>query len=209
MPKRILKILLFTMVVAIVSLSARTEVNARVCIIHIGGKCIFWSGSIEGDLSADTLGDYELEPKFFELRTRPKKKGVLFCEDPTPSSPQPHKTEKVTLSGDQIVNEIVSKKRIWPQYVNKETGIARMTLVNKLSAGQLAKLDALCGGPPWKAMYFVPKEFEADVLLLRNYPASPIDQVTHSCELLDIVYDNLDWDIDKPQTKEYDCKIKK
>lgn len=204
MPKRISKTLLFTMVVVIVSLSALTEVNARVCILRIGGTCIFWSGSIEGDLSADTLGDYELEPKFFELRTRPENKGVLFCEDPT----GPRKTKKVTLSEGQIVNEIVSKTRIWPQYVNKETGIARMTLVNKLSAGQLDKLNTLCGAPPWKARYFVPKKFEADVLLRRHYPAPPIDRVTHSCVLLDELYDNLDWDIDKPQTKQYECEKK-
>jgi hypothetical protein len=214
MLKRFSKALLFTMVIAAVALSANTEVNAKVCILYLGGTCIFWSGSIEADLSVDGLENYVMEPKFFELKTRPMpdtgpQEGVLFCEDPANPTNRSADIRQLTAS-NQIIREIVTKTKILSQFVNDQ-GKARMTIVHKLTEPQLNNLDTLCGGSGYKAKYFVFEEFEADVRLLEYLPAPAIDEVTYECKLPRGVFQGLEWDNDtnKPEARQYKCKIKR
>ena len=206
MPKRISKTLLFTMIIAIVALFAHTEANAKVCIFHLGGTCIFWSGSVEGELTADDLGDIIAEPKFFELIIRPGQEGLLYCE--RPGSSNNRKQIPVTLTGSEIVTEIGSKKTILRG--NLQNGKAYVRVKTKLNQGQLNVLDSngLCGSPPWKAIDFVPKEFEALVNLKGKKSGSEnvIDHKTYNCELP--TYQTLGWEGNEPERRPYACKEK-
>ena len=202
MPKRISKTLLFTMIIAIVALFAHTEASARVCIWQVWGT---WSGSVEAELNADQLGDIINAPKFFELIIKPGPDGLLYCKRPSSSNP---KQISVTLTGSEIVTEIVSKRTIIRGDIQND--IANVRVKTKLNQGQLNVLDSnrLCGGPPWKAIDFVPKEFEALVNLKEKKSGSEnvIDHKTYKCELP--TYQTLGWDGNGPEQRPYKCKEK-
>lgn len=216
MLKRFSKALLFTMVIAAVALSANTEVNAKVCILYLGGTCIFWSGSIEADLSVDGLEKLAVEPKDFFLKTIPKanrdtgkQNGVLFCEDP--ANPTTNRsTDIIELPASDHIEEKVTKTKIMSQFVNDQ-GKARMTIVHKLTETQLNNLDTRCGTSGYEAKYFVFEEFEADVGLLEDFADNPYDVVTYECKLPKRAFRDLIWDpnTNKPEARRYRCKIKK
>jgi hypothetical protein len=203
MPKRISTILSLTVLIAIVVLLAHTEVSAKVCILRIGGTCVFWSGSVKGVLNANKFGDIN-KPKSLEFTISPRGPGVLYCKSPDIKEPKIIDTAK-------YVGTFGASEEIKPGDIYRcgTEDVAIVAPVAKLNDTQLRVLDKQCKDPKLEAIDFVPINFVTTVSLVDKLSGKVIDQEKISCTLP--VKDPLGWDDDnkRPERRQYDCTIEK
>ena len=202
MPKRISTTLLFTVVTAFVALYAHTEASAKVCIMYVGGTCVFWSGSVEGELTANELGDIINEPKSLGFTISPRGPGLLYCKNPDITEPKKIQLDpKIVSNVDKFGDSVTIKRRD----VDQCCGTALVNVAAGLNETQLGDLDKYCEDSKWKAIDFVPSEFVAEVLLMEKESKKELDKAIFECGLPD--WETLGWNKDRnmPEQRPYKC----
>ncbi|MGD9361586.1 MAG: hypothetical protein PVH85_22130 [Desulfobacterales bacterium] len=207
MPKRISTTLLFTVVVAIFALFIHSDASGKVCIMYLGGDCVFWSGSVEGELTASELGDIINEPKSLGFTIYPRGPGLLYCKNPEITEPKKIPLEAEIVSNIGKFGDSVTIKR---RDVDQCCGIALVSVVAELNDTQLGDLDKHCKDPGWEAINFVPSEFDTEVHMTEKEvhmteKESKKEPVTakFKCVLPD--WETLGWEKNKPEQRPYIC----
>ena len=207
MSKRVSTTLLLIVVIAIVSLYARTESNA-ICIIRILGTCILEVGnSVKAVLTAEELGDYIKNPKSLGFEILPmdpktnKIHGHLYCKDP--NSLQSKIIPSAEFSGKLGFSVIIKEKDIY----QCQTMTAIVPAIARLSDTELRDLDQkYCPEPNLHAISFVPYEFNTIIALKDAESKKVLDDVNYKCVLP--AYETLGWNKEgsRPESRQYDCK---
>ena len=209
--KKMSSTLCFAGLIASVVLFTFTTASARVCVFRIGGTCIFWSGSVRAQLNAE-------EPENFRGETRSINftingfngavlPGLVYCKSRNPSIQTVEKISAQYIGVFGITKEIgAGEFRHQPEQGNRKNAIVPATA--KLDANQLRGLNQQCKnefGPNWRAIDFVPSEFETQVTLVNKGRGIVDSRVIIRCTLPNPA--TLGWDTvhNRPQEREYQC----
>ena len=175
MSKRNSVTLLFAVLIAAVVLFTHTTASAKVCLFRIGGTCIFWSGSVIGELTA-TEKVNELEGASWGFTIDRIRGGLVYCRDKEKGTVKPVK-ENMVFNFNLAASERIQKGDLI------ECGsaeIVNVAPVARLNETDLNILDKICG-PNSEAISFVPLVFRAEVTL--KDPKYGIETESMECKL--------------------------
>ncbi|MBW2432636.1 MAG: hypothetical protein JRF36_03465 [Deltaproteobacteria bacterium] len=200
MPKRISTTLLFAVLITALVVFSHTAVSAKVCLFRIGGTCIFWSGSVIGELTATKTEGLDGASWGFTIDRMSG--GIVYCSDSEKGTVRSEKIGEDKVRGFKLeASEKIKKGDIIDCGSER---IANVAPVARLDEADLDKLDKICG-PNSEAIGFVPFSFIADVIL--KDPKYGIETETMECKLPE---DAL-WDKNnkRPEKIQYKCDDEK
>ncbi len=169
-----------------------TEANARVCLLSQGGSCIFWSGSVECDLTATGVGDIKHDPKSLGCNINSTGTGLLLCGNPG--------AHHNAAPGIQVVTV--------PESFGSTTAIKNVDKNGKASATvitspDLTSLNSFCPNTNWVALDYVPCTPSIDAALLDQ--DGTLDSATYSCTLPSCETLGYDPNTLKFERRQYEC----
>ena len=199
MSKRNSVTLLFAVLIATVVLFTHTTASARVCLFRIGGTCIFWSGSVIGELTATKNVD-ELEGASYGFTLDNMRGGIVYCRDKEKGTVKPVKKNMV-FNFNLAASERI-RKGDFIQCGSAE--IVNVAPVARLNDNDFNILDKICG-PNSEAISFVPIFFRAKITL--KDPKYGDETVAMQCRLPEPA----SWDREnkRPEKIQYNCDDEK
>ena len=212
--KKMSSTLYFAGLIATVVLFTFTTASARVCVFRIGGTCIFWSGSVRAELNAEEPENSGGQTRSINFTINGKggglMPGLVFCKSSNPNNQTVEKTLAQYIGVFGITKEIRTREfRHQPARGNRKNAIVPATA--KLGANQLRGLNQQCKnafGQNWRAIDFVPSEFETQVSLVNKGRGKVDSWVRIECTLPN--HTTLGWDLvnNRPEERQYQCTRK-
>ena len=213
------------LIVISAALIMASGVSANVCVFKVGGTCVFWSGSVIGDISANGLGNIKKDPKavrFTVQSTEPDEDGQtaltqeesppltgwVFCGNPSQYHHAAPGRQPADFSGEYPMGfSYITEKDL------DKNGTSDTVVKAKLDEAALAaayELNAVCEeqNHQWVAIDFVPFKFYTVVDLEEVADDGSIvyiDNAAFYCELPDpnlVVWDKK---TNAPTQEQYDC----
>ena len=199
--------------IASVVLFICTEAGARVCIFKIGGTCVFWSGSVRADLDAEEPENFRGETRSLNFTINAVNgavmPGLVYCKSSNSSIKTVKKTSVQYNGVFGISKEIRAREfRHQPPSGRGNRKNAIVSARAKPDAKQLRGLNQQCKnefGPNWRAIDFVPSEFETLVTLVNKGRGTVDSRVKINCTLPNPA--TLGWDAanNRPEERKYQC----
>lgn len=202
----------FALLIASVVLFTFTTASARVCVFRIGGTCIFWSGSVRAELDAEEPENFRGQTRSINFTINGKggglMPGLVFCKSSNPSIQTVEKTSAQYIGVFGITKEIrAGEFRHQPARGNRKN--AKVSAAARLDANQLRGLNQQCirkFGRNWRAIDFVPSEFETQVSLVNKRRGKVDSWAIIRCTLPNSA--TLGWDAanNRPEERQYECR---
>ena len=189
------------MITGYVLLSAQAD--ARTCVIYKGGTCVFWSGSVKCDVTANQLGNVTKEPKSAKCDVTSQAgpagciEGLVVCGNPGANQ---HKAPGINLTAFCGTLEGLSQITS----VDKN-GAALTTVIASASDADLQTLNAACPNTGWTAFDFVPCSMQAIADVIDENTGASLGTATFNCTLPNC--STLQWDkkTGTIEQRQYDC----
>ena len=217
-----LKRIMIGLIVVSVALIVASGASAKVCVFKVGGTCVFWSGSVIADITANGLGNVQKDPKAvtFTVDAKPTPEmqsalmeeedppltGWVFCGNPGKNKHAAPGRQPADFYGDYPSGySYITKKDI------DQNGVSNTVVQAKLDVDGLASLTPICAARnnQWTAIDFVPFSFftVVDLVEVDDYGdiVSYIDDAAFYCELPNP--DLVVWDknANAPTQEQYQC----
>jgi hypothetical protein len=175
------------------------DATAKVCLVFQGGKCIYWSGSVECDILADQFGSTSKNPKV-DCHIDAPGAGVLACANGGKKSKAAPGIQLMLINAAETFSASASIKKS-----DITNGVASVDVTASLAGSDLSELNIHCPNENWFAVGYVPCEMNVTVTLSND--SGQLDQVTDECTLPSC--DTLQFDIDtfKFERRQYECPV--
>lgn len=190
------------LIVISLALAMASDAPAPVCVLRVGSTCVFWSGSVECEITAAGLGNIHKDPKYVECNIEGVEphsiSGLVYCGNPGANKHPAPGIQPGEFDGTFTGLQQIRKGDF------DDNGISTTTAYAYLDESQLQTLNKYCPNPQWTAFNFVPCAFTTSVDLV-DEDLNLIDTATFECVLPDC--DTLGWDKKEqiPERRQYQC----
>jgi hypothetical protein len=176
------------------------EASARVCLIFQGGRCVFFSGSVECDIVADQFGSTNKNPKV-DCQIEAPGDGLLACANGGAKGKTAPGIQVIQINAAETFGAFASITKS-----DITNGVATVDVTASLLGDPLTQLGEIyCPNANWSAVAYVPCETNATVTLRND--SGQLDQVAYECTLPSC--DTLQFDLvtHKFERRQYECNL--